>query len=280
MGNNRMVMGVFMFLLFSSLALSQPKYPLLSPGAIVSQIIGITNVTVSYHRPGVKGRLIWGEVVPFDKIWRAGANEATTIEFSTEVTIGDAKVPAGKYSFFILLNEAGKKATLILNKDADQWGAYNYDQAKDIVRIAVRPEYLPHQEWLIYTFTDLKNDFANLQMHWEDFAVNLPIKVNTNTLVLEGARKAKGWKEKMEAARYCLDNDVSLDEGTKWIGESVAEQKNYSNLNIQAQLLAKQNKMNDAIKVMQEALIFGKKMDKAPGNIKDMEELLKVWQQK
>lgn len=259
---------------------AQPQYPRVSQGASVSQMIGITNVTVTYHRPGVKGRLIWGEVVPFDELWRAGANEATTIEFSTDVLIEGTKIPAGKYSFFILLKENSKSAMLILNKNVNLWGTSDYNKEEDILRLDVKPEYLEHEEWLIYTFENIKKDFSALRMHWEDFAVSLPITVETDKLVLEGARKAKGWKEKMNAAKYCLENDVALDEGSKWIDESVSEERNYWNLSLQAQYQAEKGKKDTAIKTMQEALSLGEKMERKPFNLDDMKESLKNWEAK
>jgi len=277
-----MVKKIFISLALMALILqsdleAQPQYPLLSPGASVSQIIGISKVTVTYHRPGVKGRLIWGEIVPFGKLWRAGANEATTVEFSTDVIIEGTRIPAGKYSYFILLEDGGKSITLILNTVAEQWGAYTYDKSKDILRLKVKPEYLEHEEWLIYTFENLRNDYADLRMHWEDFAISLPITVETNKLVLEGARSAKGWKEKMNAAKYCLENEVAIDEGNKWINESVSEERNYWNLSLLAQFQAKDGKMQLAIKTMEEALNLGEKMDKKPGNLGQMKKLMENW---
>jgi hypothetical protein len=267
-------------LLFLSQVDAQPQYPRVSQGASVSQMIGITNVTVTYHRPGVKGRLIWGEVVPFGELWRAGANEATTIEFSTDVLIEGTKIPAGKYSFFILLKENSKSAMLILNKNVNLWGTSDYNKEEDILRLEVKPEYLEHEEWLIYTFENIKKDFSALRMHWEDFAVSLPITVETDKLVLEGARKAKGWKEKMNAAKYCLENDVALEEGSKWIDESVSEERNYWNLSLQAQYQAEKGKKDTAIKTMQEALSLGEKMERKPYNLDDMKESLKNWEAK
>jgi len=266
-----------MLVILVSQSFSQPEYPRVSPGASVSQMIGITKVSVEYHRPGVKGRLIWGEIVPFEKLWRAGANNATTVEFSTEVVVKGTKVPAGKYSYFILIEESTKVATLVINKEADLWGTSGYKEEEDVLRVSVKPEYLEHQEWLIYTFTNIRKDFANLSMHWEDFSVSLPINVETDRLVLEGARKAEGWREKMNAARYCLENDVAMDEGVKWINESVSEQRNFSNLSIQAQILNKEGNGDEAIKVMEEAIAKGKAMEKKPFYLGAMEKMLKEW---
>ncbi len=131
--NKKQLFSILLILnIFVSQAISQPQYPTISPRASVSQKVGITDITVQYHRPGVKGRLIWGEQVPFDKLWQAGANNATTIEFSTEVIINGTKVPAGKYSFFILLEESKKAATLILNKNANLWCTSGYKEEDDI----------------------------------------------------------------------------------------------------------------------------------------------------
>ncbi len=277
MYKNHPLLLLSLLLIFASQSISQPEYPPISPGATVSQMIGITNVSVTFHRPGVKGRLIWGEVVSFEELWRAGANNATTIEFSTEVNIKDKKIPAGKYSFFIQLKWKQNAAILVLNKNADLWGTSGYKKEDDILRLTVKPEYLEHQEWLIYTFKDLSKNFANLEMHWEDFAVSLPISVETDKFVLEGARKAKGWKEKRNAAEYCLENDVAMDEGMKWINESVAEERNFSNLSIKARILKKEGKSPEAIKVMEEAIAMGNKMDKKPYYLGDMEEMLQDW---
>ena len=254
---------------------AQPQYPRVSPGASVSQIIGITKVTVNYHRPGVKNRLVWGGLVPLDKIWRAGANEATTIEFSHDVTIGDQPVPAGKYSFFIL--PTTKSATIILNKNADLWGTYGYNEENDLLRIKAKLDFLDHQEWLIYTFEHLTPSSADLVMRWEDFGIRFTIKVDTDKFVLEGARQAKGWKELMQAARYCLEHDIALQEGHQWIDQSVKEEKNYWNMTLKAKYLAKEGQYDGARSVMMEAIELGRAMEKKPNNLEEMEALMKEW---
>jgi len=258
--------------------LAQPEYPRLSPGASVSQVIGITKVTVTYHRPGVKGRLVWGELVPLDKIWRAGANEATTIEFSHDVTIDNTLVPAGKYSLFILPTQ--KDATFIINKNANLIGTNGYKQEDDVVRTTVKAEYLDHMEWLQFSFSKLSKNSALLSMHWEDFSVGFTINVDTDKFVLEGARKAKGWEELNEAAIYCLENEVALDEGIKWIDQSIADKKNYWNLTTKAEYLAYDGNYPDAIKTMNEAIEMGKKMENVPYNIDSREKQIADWKTK
>jgi len=256
--------------------MAQPEYPRVSPEATVSQTIGITEVKVTYHRPGVKGRLVWGELVPLDKIWRAGANQATTIEFSHDVTIDKTIVPAGKYSLFILPTQ--KDATFIINKNTNLWGTGGYKQEEDVVRATVKVDYVSHIEWLQFSFSKLRKNSALLSMHWEDFSVGFTINVDTDKYVLEGAKKAKGWEEFNEAAIYCLENEVALDDGRGWIDKSIAEEKSYWNLTTKAEYQAYDEKYSDAVKTMNEAIELGKKMEDVPYNIGEREKQLQEWQ--
>lgn len=151
----------------------------ISPKAFVTQTIGLTDVTVSYSRPGVKGRKIWGGLVPYNKVWRAGANEATKFTFSTDVKVNGHKLSAGSYSFFLV--PAKGEWTVIFNKVADQWGAFEYNEAEDAVRFKVKPQSHTMHEWLSYTFTNMKVDTkggvnsAVVNMVWEK--LKLPITV-------------------------------------------------------------------------------------------------------
>jgi len=146
-----------------------------SPNAMVSQNIDTTVVTVEYGRPGVKERQIWGGLVPFNEVWRAGANEATTIEFSNDVKLNGIAVPAGKYSLFVLPTENSWK--LILNKEAKQWGAYKYDASLDQVRIDIAPQEHPHVEWLMYYFDDVSLTSADLYLVWGELAGSVTISI-------------------------------------------------------------------------------------------------------
>ncbi len=147
----------------------------ISPKAGVMQVVGFTEVNIVYSRPGVKGRKIWGGLVPYDKVWRAGANEATTISFSTEVTIEGKKLPAGKYGFFTIPSE--KEWTIIFNKVADQWGAFQYNEAEDALRIKAKPVKNNYQEWLAYTITKTGDDSATIALEWENLKVPFNLKV-------------------------------------------------------------------------------------------------------
>lgn len=152
----------------------------ISPKAEVKQTIGLTDVTISYSRPGVKNRKIWGGLVPYNKVWRAGANEATKISFSTDVTVNGKKLPAGSYGFFVI--PTPKEWTVIFNKVADQWGAFQYNEAEDAYRFKVMPKTTAFEEWLEYTFSDMKvdakgNNSAVINLIWGK--LKLPFTVET-----------------------------------------------------------------------------------------------------
>ncbi len=151
-----------------------------SPKTSITQTIGVTDVTISYSRPGVKRRKIWGGLVPYDKVWRAGANEATKITFAGDVLINGKKLPAGSYGFFVIPRE--KDWTIIFNKVADQWGAFEYNESEDALRLNVTPQTRSFKEWLYYDFTDIKvnahgKNSASVNLNWEK--VKLPFTVET-----------------------------------------------------------------------------------------------------
>ena len=153
-----------------------------SPKASIEETVGLTDVTISYSRPGVKGRKIWGGLVPYGKVWRAGANEATKITFSKAVSINGKKLSAGSYGFFII--PTTKNWTIIFNKVADQWGAFTYNEAEDALRLHVTPQQSTFHEWLTYTFENMKVDAngkpnsAVVYMKWEK--VKLPFTIEAD----------------------------------------------------------------------------------------------------
>ncbi len=155
----------------------------ISPKASVSQTIGFTEVTITYCRPGVKNRKIWGGLVPYDKVWRTGANEATKITFSNDVMIEGKKLPAGSYGFFAIPMPG--EWTLIFNKVSDQWGAFTYNETQDALRIKVKPVTNNFHEWMEYTFSDMNvqkagmNNSAVINLVWEKLRV--PFKVGVKT---------------------------------------------------------------------------------------------------
>ncbi|MCH7974358.1 MAG: DUF2911 domain-containing protein [Bacteroidetes bacterium] len=173
-------------ILFTSLSFSQEKKKpevRVSPKTEVIQTIGLTEISITYSRPGVKGRKIWGELVPYNKVWRAGANEATKITFGTDVKINGKELKKGTYAFFVIPTE--KEWTLIFNNVADQWGAFTYNEAKDALRIKVKPVKGNYAEWLYYSFTNMvvkkrgSPNSAVVSLNWENLKV--PFTVETVT---------------------------------------------------------------------------------------------------
>ena len=171
------VITLFLFGIISSEAYSQQKEEVrLSPKALVEQTIGFTEVTIDYSRPGVKGRKIWGGLVPYNVVWRAGANEATKITFSTDVKIDGKKLKAGSYGFFAIPGQ--KTWILIFNKVANQWGAFEYNDVEDALRIEVTPmQNNCWQEWLAYTINKSSDNKAIVMLEWEKLKVPFNVEV-------------------------------------------------------------------------------------------------------
>ena len=151
-----------------------------SPAASVSLDLGLTKVEIAYHRPAVKGRVIWGGLVPYGQVWRAGANEATTISFSGPVKVAGHEVPAGTYGFFAI---PGKdRWTLILSRNATQWGAFKYKASEDLIRFEAVPQAAPMQEWLAYTMDLQDQASARVTLSWEKVAVSFPVTAEIQNL--------------------------------------------------------------------------------------------------
>jgi len=166
----------FAFLLMNNISFAQNDNKVrISPKAVVIQTVGFTDVRIDYSRPGVKEREIWGGLVPFNKVWRAGANEATKITFSTDVKINGKTLKAGSYGFFTI--PIKDKWTLIFNKIADQWGAFEYNEAEDALRIEGTPEEGYWQEWLAYTITKTSDKTAIVKLEWEKLKIPFTVEV-------------------------------------------------------------------------------------------------------
>ncbi|TAM53585.1 MAG: DUF2911 domain-containing protein [Acidobacteria bacterium] len=262
-------------------ARAQLDLPRVSPQATISQTVGLTNVTITYCRPGVKGRAIWGGLVPYDQVWRTGANEATTITFADDVTIDGTKLPAGTYGLFTI---PGKDEwTIIFNKGAKQWGAYQYKQAEDVLRIKVKPREAPFRELLTFCFPAVATDSATVAIVWDKLAVPFTFTVDTVDKVLAQARKAiaeakpDDWRTSYRAAAFCLDNNVNLPEARTWLAKSVAVKETMYNLAGQARFLALDGKKAEAIALAKKAIAVGKAADpKVDTGMVD--NLIKEWE--
>lgn len=251
---SRIVPILSLCLLFlAGMALAQPQLPVPqpSPKAVVTQTVGISEVSIVYHRPAVRNRPVWGGLVPFNEVWRAGANENTTISFSAPVKVEGKELPAGTYGLHMIPTE--KTWTIIFNKNAASWGSYFYKEAEDALRITVQPRSAEHQEQLGYEFSAVTSDGAEVVLRWEKLAVPFKVAFETKALVIANARDShlRGpagftWQGFNQAANYCLQANMNLEEGLAWADRSVSINENVTNLYVKAGLLAKLNRQKDA----------------------------------
>lgn len=236
---------------------AQLRLPRPSPKATMTQTIGITDMTVNYSRPSVKGRQIWGALVPYDQVWRTGANEATTIMFSDDVLVGGQKLAKGTYSLHTI---PGKDEwTVIFNSVADQWGSYSYDAAKDVVRIKARPEKGEYRELLTIGVSEMTTDTAKVVIRWENVVVPFIVDTQSVSRSLAAADKAitaaatSRWQTPYRAADFAFSNN-RMDEAQRWLDMALKENENTATLWLKARMLEKQGKRADAIRTAEAAI--------------------------
>jgi DUF2911 family protein len=252
--------------------------PLPSPKASVTQTIGLTTVTVRYSRPAVKGRTIWGEVVPYDEPWRTGENEATTITFSDDVKVMGNRLAAGTYGLFTIPRR--RAWTVVFSRQTDLWGAVAYKPEQDALRIEVKPETAEHEEWLQFSFDSLAIDAADLVLRWERLELAVPIATDDVPLALDNVRaqvsaaKPHDWRTLYRAAYFLDANDLEPETAMQWAQRSVTLQPGYLNLTLLARIKAKAGNLKDAIECAQRAIKVGRdeKADTRPA-----ERMLAEW---
>ena len=256
----------------------QLELPRPSPNAKVSQFIGVTEVAVEYSCPGVKNRKIWGGVVPYDKVWRAGANSATKISFGKDVVIDGKPLAAGSYSFFVLPTPG--KWTLIFNKDPKNAGIFGYDKANDVLRVDVKPQPAPMRERLAYLFSNETDAGGTLDLEWEKVRVSLPIKVHTDEQVAASIKglESGGWSPWANAARWELEKK-NVDEGMRLIDQSIQIKETWMNLFVKAQLLQATGKHAEALTLAKKAKELGDQ-DQNFFMKEEVESALKSWKTK
>ena len=268
--------------LFLSVAISYSQIPLtvLPSGgnkkAMVGEQIGLTKVLVNYDRPGVKGRegKIWGQLVHVGYTdqgfgntktapWRAGANENTTMEFSTDVKIEGQVLPAGRYGFFVAYDP--NECTLIFSKNSTSWGSYYYNDKEDALRVKVKPVALDKSvEWLKYEFSDETENSAVISLSWEKLKIPFKVEVDYVKSQLESFRNElrteKGfiWQSWEQAANWCLQRNVNLDEALLWADSATSTSfegaRSFRAASTKAQILEKLGRSNDAAAVMKNAM--------------------------
>jgi hypothetical protein len=242
----------------TALAQNDLSLPDVSQAAEVKQRIALTDVTINYHRPLVNGRKIWGGLVPYGQVWRAGANENTTFEVSDPVTIEGQPLPKGVYGLHTI--PTADTWTIIFSKTNTAWGSYSYKQDEDALRVTVKSRPLQEsEEALEYEFEDLKPTSATITLKWEKLAVPFKIAVTDQT-TLENIRaqmKGRGqftWQAPDEAAQFCLSHNISLEEGLKWSDLSISNEERFDNLSTKVDLLRALHKDDEANKTWSKAM--------------------------
>lgn len=278
-------------LCFAAAALAQIPTPRPSQKASVMQRIGVTDVTITYSRPGVKGRKIWGDplpgqanvkgeatldnqnerpagaaIVPWGHVWRTGANEATMFVVTDDVLINGQKLPAGSYSLHTIPTK--DEWTIVFNGTSNQWGSFDYDPAKDTLRVKVKPQWLEtSQEWLSYTFDPVMEDSAQVNIRWEKINVPFTVKVpdvaavtlaKLKTTVAEA--KPDDWRTPFQAAAYLLNNKSPEDDelARSWLDQSIKVKETFQNLSFKANVLYKAGKKDEAFALADQAIQRGK----------------------
>jgi tetratricopeptide (TPR) repeat protein len=241
------------------------QVPSASPAASVTQKIGLTEIAIAYHRPAVAKRKVWGELVPYGQVWRAGANENTTIEFSSPVTVGGKQIPAGTYGVHMLPTE--KDWTVILSNTSTAWGSFSYDEKEDAVRFTVSPQPADFEERLEYRFENPTETSVDVVMQWEKVAVSFPVTVDTNAVVIESLQKQLrglprfGWQAWNQAAQWALQHNTDLDQALQWADHSITTQVTFANLRTKAGILEKKGDVKAAEDLRAQAMKIATEVD-------------------
>lgn len=248
-------------------AFGQVELPRKSPRASVSYTIGLTDITIHYSSPAVADRTIWGALVPYNQLWRAGANEATTIEFSTDVQVGGQTLSQGKYSFFLIPNE-GSRWTAVFNRSADQWGAYTYDEHLDALRVEVEVQTSDYsEERLSYHLSDVGIGQGYIRLWWEKRQIFIPVKTDVIKQVLDNMEKSiasaaenQKWELYTQAADFLINSgdESHLDQALQYANRSTSLINHSWNWWVKAQILAKKGEYRSAINSANKSIDAGK----------------------
>jgi hypothetical protein len=259
---------------FGSPAQSSPvNFPAASPSCTIKQRVGLTDIEVAYSRPGIKNRTIYGGIVPYGAVWRTGANSATKITFSTPVKLEGNDIPAGTYSLFTIPGE--NDWTIIINKDANQWGSFQYNSNNDIVRFDVTPLTMEDAtiETFMIEFDRIRDDSAVLLLIWDKTVVPIRLQVDVvdkivaqiDTAMAAPGKKTDGFY--FQAAQFYYDHQLDMDKALGWVNAGLADKPMiaFEMLHLKAQILAKQGDKAGAIDAAKQSTALAIKAE-GPGN--------------
>ena len=260
--------GVLFFLLMAALSGTMSvicpaqsftlDLPLQSQRAEISQRIGITDITIHYHRPLVNDRKVWDGLVPYGKVWRAGANINTTITFSDPVQIEGKPLDKGTYGLHMI--PTADEWTIIFSKNSTSWGSFTYDEKEDALRVTVKPRAVDMHNALTYDFDDLQKDSAVVELEWEKIAVPFKVSVDVHDVVEASLKKQLRnlsqytWMSWDNAANYLLAEKVNLDEALTYANKSIENEDRYETEMTKSQVLAALNRKDEAAAAEKKAL--------------------------
>ncbi|MFM7232102.1 MAG: DUF2911 domain-containing protein [bacterium] len=270
-----------LLLVLAPSARAQFAAPAASPKAKVTQTVGLTELSVAYSRPGVKGRTIWGGLVPYGEPWRTGANEATRFTNSTDIMVEGQKLAAGDYA---LVTIPGQDSwVVVFSSQKDMWGAMGYDPKNDVLRVTVKPAAAELTERLSFTFDDPGMDATTLQLRWEKVAVRVRITMDTNAQALVAARaaiaaaKPDDWRTPYRAASWAFDAGLAADEAATWAAAAGKVKENWQTQQLLAKMAAKKGDTATAVTLMRKAIDLGKADPNMAQAVADSEKLLAEW---
>jgi len=304
--------SLVLLLALSAVVLAQTplRLPRPSQKASVMQTVGVTDITITYSRPGVKGRKIWGDasggtapgaatlddararakdapIVSFGHVWRTGANEATMFEVSDGVLINGQPLAAGRYSLHTIPAKDGEW-TIIFNSDAGQWGSFSYDDKKDVLRVKAKPQMVAdNQEWLMFNLDPVTENSAQVNIRWEKVSVPFTVEVkDVKALAIEKARaslaaaKPDDWQIRAQAANFALQNKVNTEEAMQWLDQSIKIKETFNNMGLKARTLAEQGKTAEAVAAGEKAIQLGKAANANAQALADLEKRVAEWKSK
>jgi len=229
-----------------------------SQRAQVSQRVGLTTITISYHRPLVKGRKIWGGLVPYGEVWRAGANENTTITFTDPVTIEGQPLAAGTYGLHMIPN--ADEWTIIFSKNSTSWGSFTYKEGEDALRVKVKPQAADMHNALTYDFDQLQPDSTVVELEWEKVAVPFKVAVDVHSVVEASLKKQLRnlaqytWISWDDAANYLLTEKIDFDDALVYADKSIETEDRFENEMTKSKVLLALNRKDDAAAAEKKAL--------------------------
>lgn len=255
--------------------------PRVSPNAAVSQTIGVAEVRIAYGRPSVRDREIFGGLVPYDEVWRTGANEATIITLSADATVEGEPLEAGTYVLFTI---PGRDTwTIIFNDNTEQWGAFSHDESQDVLRVEVTPEEAPTAfEMMTFVFEEVTDSTGAAVLYWDRTRVPFTLSFDTQALVREKAEEAvntaESWQMPAQYAGYALEHDAYLEDALRWIDRSIEIERTYQNTALQARLYAALDRYEEAVDAAEEALSVAEGLDEPPQGLDELREQMSTWQ--